>query len=242
MTVSASAERRALLLVFAGFGAFWGAWAALVPAIQQQTGLNDGQLGLCFAAIAGAALPAMRLSGRLVDRYGAARLMPAALLLFALAVPLPALAHGAVALSLGCVLLGLATGVLDVVANVATAAWERLEDERLMALCHAAFSAGLLVGSVATGLSRDSGAGPGLVLPVVAGLLLVLSLRQPRYRLARIDGTPADGHGLPRALLMIGLLVAAAFLVEDAVQSWSALRLERGLGAAPWLSGLGPGL
>ena len=71
--------------------------------------------------------PERRLSGRMGDRYGAARLMPAALLLFAVTVPLPALAHGALVLSLGCVVLGIATGVLDVVANVATAAWERLE-------------------------------------------------------------------------------------------------------------------
>jgi MFS family permease len=43
-------------------------------------------------------------------------------------------------------------------------------------------------------------------------------------------------------LLLIGVLVASSFLVEDALQSWSALHLERGLGAPPWVSGLGPGL
>src|SRR3954469_19082214 len=43
-------------------------------------------------------------------------------------------------------------------------------------------------------------------------------------------------------LLALGALVGAAFLMEDALQSWSALQLERGLGASPAISGLGPGL
>jgi MFS family permease len=46
----------------------------------------------------------------------------------------------------------------------------------------------------------------------------------------------------PRILLALGVLVGAAFLMEDALQSWSALQLERGLGASPAVSGLGPGL
>jgi MFS family permease len=43
-------------------------------------------------------------------------------------------------------------------------------------------------------------------------------------------------------LVGIGALTAGAFLCEDAIQSWSALHLERGLGASPGVSGLGPGL
>ena len=38
------------------------------------------------------------------------------------------------------------------------------------------------------------------------------------------------------------MLSAGAFLCEDALQSWSALQLERGLAASPAISGLGPGL
>ncbi len=72
--------------------------------------------------------------------------------------------------------------------------------------------------------------------------MLILALRQPDYRRSAAETASFGRSGLPRILLLIGALVAASFLVEDAVQSWSALRLERGLGAPPWLSGLGPGL
>ncbi len=52
----------------------------------------------------------------------------------------------------------------------------------------------------------------------------------------------AEKSRLGPVLLMVGVLVASSFLIEDALQSWSALHLERGLGAPPWVSGLGPGL
>jgi len=239
----AARERRGLVLAFAAFGLFWGAWAALLPALKAQVGLSDGELGLALGALALAALPSMPLAGRLVDRFGAAKLVRLSLVAFAVVTPFPALTRSTWGLVPAFVLIGLTTGFLDVVINTAAAAWERLEEHGLMALCHAMFSAGVLVGSVMTGVCRDAGAGPGLVLTVVAVVLLGVALREPTYRQADAPvAAPGRRGRLPRVLLLIGVLLAASFLVEDAVQSWSALRLEGGLGAPPWVGGLGPGL
>jgi MFS family permease len=235
-------EKRALLLAFAAFGVFWGAWAALLPAIKAKADLSDGQLGLALGAIALAALPTMPLAGRLVDRFGAARLVRLALLGFGLVTVLPAFASGGVVLVVAFVLVGLTTGFLDVVINTATAAWERIESDRLMSAVHGAFSAGTLLGSVATGFARSAGARPTHVLPVVAVALVAAAALQPSYRRPPREDTAPARSRLGLVLLCIGILVAASFLVEDALQSWSALQLERGLGAPPWVSGLGPGL
>ncbi len=43
-------------------------------------------------------------------------------------------------------------------------------------------------------------------------------------------------------MLLIGLVGAAAFVVEGGIESWSALFLERQLHAEPAVSGLGPGV
>jgi MFS family permease len=239
---AAALERRGLLLAFAAFGLFWGAWAALLPAVKATTGLSDGGLGLALGAIALAALPSMPLAGRLVDRFGAATLVRAGLVAFALATPLPALAHGPGVLVLAFVLIGLTTGFLDVVINTATAAWERIEARRLMAGCHGLFSAGMLLGSVASGFARNAGAGPRAVLPVVALCVLAVGATQPAYRRPPRDVGDAQRSRLGLVLLLIGCLVALSFLLEDALQSWSALHLERDLHARPWVSGLGPGL
>ena len=242
LTGAAPRERRGLLLAFVVFGAFWGAWAAVLPAIRQRAGVGDGQLGLALAAVALSAVPVMPVAGRLVDRLGARRMLPVSLVLFALVLPVAALAGSLPALVGALVLLGLATGALDITANTATAAWERLESGRLMSVGHGAFSVGVLVGSASAGVARQAGAGPLPVLGTVAVLVVIVGLTQPDYRRVDVDREPSTGHRsrLPAVLLGVGVLTAGAFLAEDAVQSWSALHLERGLGASPAVSGLGP--
>lgn len=241
-----AAERRGLLLAFTAFGAFWGAWVVALPDLRAQTGVDDGQLGLALAAVALAALPTMPLAGRLVDRSGAGRLLTAALLLFAAAAVAPALATGLTGLVVGLAVVGLATGALDVLLNTAVAAWERLEGERVMSAAHGCFSLGVLAASTATGVARNAGAGPRLVLGATALLVALAAAVQPRFRRSTSEAGPGDGptdrRRLGPVLLALGVLIASAFLVEDAVQSWSALHLERTLDVPPWVGGLGPGL
>ena len=244
LTRATNRERRGLLLAFAVFGAFWGAWAAVLPAIRLRAGVDDGQLGLALGAIALSAVPVMPLAGRLVDRLGPGRMLPVSMVLFAVVLPLAALAHSLAALVGALVLLGAATGSMDVSANTATAGWERLESGRLMSVGHGAFSVGVLVGSACAGVARQAGAGPLPVLATVAVLVLAVGLTQPGYRRVDVgaERSATPGSRLPAFMLGVGALTAGAFLAEDAIQSWSALHLERGLGASPAVSGLGPAL
>ena len=235
-------ERRALLAAFASFGVFWGCWAAVLPAVQRAAHVSDGRLGLALGALALSAVPVMPVAGRLADRLGPRRTVPAGLTMFALVLALPGLAHSLPAL-LGCLVgLGITTGALDVTINTAAAGWERAEGDRLMSTAHGAFSVGVLAGSAAAGFARQLGAAPLAILLPVAVLVLVVAATQPAYRSRPTGAVTRTGRRLPLALLAFGVLTAGAFLVEDGVISWSALHLERGLGAAPAVSGLGPGL
>jgi MFS family permease len=237
-----TAERRGLVLAFFVFGLFWGSWSAVLPALRSQAHLSDGQLGLALGAIAVSAVPMMPVAGHLADRFGARIALPVAIVAFGLVVPLPALTHSLGTLVPFLVLVGLATGALEVFANTTAATWERLEADRLMSTVHGAFSVGVLVGGASAGLARQAGAKPLGVLTAVAVVVVLIGLTQPRYRVVERDAASTGSTRLPRVMLGIGLLTAAAFLCEDAVQSWSSLHLERGLGASPAVSGLGPAL
>ena len=61
---------RGPLLAFAAFGAYWGAWGVLVPDVKEQVDASVTELGLALLAVALAALPAMLVTGRIVDRVG----------------------------------------------------------------------------------------------------------------------------------------------------------------------------
>jgi MFS family permease len=114
---------------------------------------------------------------------------------------------------------------------------------------HALFSLAVLAGSIVTGIARDAGFGSPAVLPVVAAAMAVLglgSLTSARTPLVPSHDT-APGHdearrAASRAILVLAVLCAVGFLIEDAIQNWSALHVERGLGASPALGGAAPGI
>jgi MFS family permease len=191
----AAAERRGLLLAFAAFGSFWGAWSATLPDIREQAGVTDGELGLALAAVAAAAVPAMPLAGRLIDRHGARRLLPPALVLFAAGLRAAGLRRLAAAARPRAARLGASTGGLDVFLNATTATWERLEGRRLMAGAHGCFSLGVLVASVGAGIAQRRGGGPRSILGTSLALVLLAAATQPSYRDADPSATTAP---LPR--------------------------------------------
>jgi MFS family permease len=231
---------RGPLLAFAAFGAYWGAFGVLLPDIKEQAGASVSQLGLALFAEGLAALPAMLLAGRLVDRFGS-RLLPLALVLFGLAVLLPGLAGSVWALAAALVLVGATSGALDVVINAAATGYEAAGGRRIMQVAHALFSAGFLVAAVAVGLARGAGVGPLPVLAGVSALLLVVAALNRGYPAVPRRESPPRLR-LSRRLLVLGLLCGVAFVVEGGIENWSALFLETELDASPSVSGLGPGL
>lgn len=228
------------------FGLFWGGWGALVPAVKEQTGATQAELGLALLLIAAGALPAMLSSGWIIDRFQGRTLAPATAV-FGLAVVLPGLAHSVQALSASLLVVGAASGALDVTMNAAVAAEESRRGVRLMHAAHAVFSASVVVASVSVGLARAAGAE---VLPIVAAVGVVVltgavAIRAAgRERPEEVMPVPLTGHRLhlTTALVALGGLGALAYLVENALQSWSALHLEQTFGAGPAVGGLGPGL
>ncbi len=224
---------------FAAFGLFWGAWASSLPAVKEATGASEAALGLALLAVALAALPAMLLAGRLADRTGL-RLVPASLLAFGLAAMLPGLARSVPTLFGALVAVGLTTGTLDVAINAGASRLEGAYRVRVMDGMHAAFSAGVVVGGVGAGLLRRGGAHHAWIL---AGVGVLVMLTAGANRGPALPGRPRVGRArIGRSLAVVGGVLAIAFLVENGLEVWSALFLERGLGASPAISGLGPGL
>ena len=186
-----------------------------------------------------AALPAMLLAGRLADVFGA-RLVAVFLLFFGAVEWLPGLAHSVPMLVLFLAVVGIGTGLLDIAINAHAARLEALHGIRIMDGLHAAFSGGVLVGGISSGLLRRAGAHPAWILAGVGLLTALTALANlgpypplaPRRRRAR----------LARPLLIVGLVLALAFLVENGLEAWSALFLERTFDSSPAISGLGPGL
>lgn len=236
------------LVCFAALGIFWGAWAALVPDMKLQIGASDGELGIALLFAGVGAIPMMLLTGRIWRRAGWT-LLPAAGLFFALTILLPIFATTPLLLAVALFFAGAGSGALDVSMNAAVSDVEAERGERLMFGAHALFSLGVLVSAVATGLARELGAEPAHVLTLVAVTTAIVALGtvQAARGAARTQVEPQSSGplGSQRAVSAIAVLAglcAMAFLVEDAILNWSALHLERELGAGPALGGAAPGI
>jgi MFS family permease len=231
---------RGPLLAFFAFGAFWGAWGVLLPDIKENVGASVSELGLALFAVGFAALPAMLLTGRIVDRVGP-RATPAALLLFAVSGVLPAFADSIAALVPALLFLGAATGALDVVINSAATSVEAATGRRIIQVAHALFSGGFLAAAIGAGIARGLGAGP---LPVLAGVaaLAVVTAGVNRGFPAVPQRVRERRFAFSRRLIVLGVLCGVAFVVEGGIENWSALFLETELDASPALAALGPGL
>jgi hypothetical protein len=235
--------RRARVLGgFAGFGLCWGAWGAVLPAVQERAGVDDGELGAALLLIGAGALVSMRVAGTILDRSGAVGLPVSLALLAAAAIP-PGLAGSMLGLCLAMLALGAASGAADVAINAEGAAAEDASGRPLLSLAHGAFSAAVIGGALLAGVLREAGAGAALVLAAVALLIVALAAAVARIPAARgASVAPSRLRGVPRPLLILGLLCALAFFVENAWQSWGALYLSGDLGASPIVAALAPAL
>jgi hypothetical protein len=127
-----------------------------------------------------------------------------------------------------------------VAINTRARAVEQVSRVRVLDGMHAGFSAGVVVGGIGTGLLRRAGAEPSAILAGVAVVLLaVAAANVPAAHLPVVLTARA---ALARPLIVVGAVLALAFLIESGVENWSALFLENGLHASPAISGLGPGL
>ena len=227
-------------------GLFAGAWAALIPDLKAQIGATDGELGFALLFFGIGAIPAMLLTGRIWRTTGWL-LLPLAGFLFALTMLGPVFATSPIAFGIAAMLVGAGSGVLDVSMNAAVSDVEANRGVRLMFGAHALFSLGVLVSAVSTGFARELGAQPihvlgsvALVTAVVAAASISSARAGSRFH---ASAPPATGSAsLGAAITILAALCALAFLVEDALQNWSALQIERGLGAGPALGGAAPGV
>ncbi|MFN3953014.1 MAG: MFS transporter [Pararhodobacter sp.] len=239
------AASRGPMAAFIAMGITWGAFMASMPDIKAGLGVGDGTLGLLLLAGPVAAITMMLLAPRLGGVLGTAA-VPLGTAAMGLAVMLPAQAASPLWFAGAMMMMGGSTGALDVLMNARLSTIEAARAMKLMNLNHALYSFAYGAAAALTGWARATGIGPATILLLTGALVLVLALASME-RDGRIDGFgrgnakgPAPRLGLVPWLA--GTLILVAFLTENAAEAWSALYIERDLGAGTGAGSLGPAL
>ncbi|MEV4014299.1 MFS transporter [Nonomuraea angiospora] len=166
--------RAAPFLGFAGFGAFWGVWGATLPLLRAQAGVSDAEFGVVLLFIGAGALPAMLLTGRLVDVVGLRVTGVLLALLGVMGVVLSAAAVNYAALCAGILLTGAGSGAADVALNTLAATVEKRTGRPVVTRSHAAFSATVALSSLGTGAL--TAIADSLLVNFAAGAVVVVAL------------------------------------------------------------------
>ncbi|MCT4557182.1 MAG: MFS transporter [Pelagimonas sp.] len=236
---------RGCIATFCVVGMYWGAFGALVPDIKPMMGLSDGAFGTAMLVSTCGALMSMWLAPWAVRALGVACL-PILSAVLATAYLTPGLAWNWGSFTAAMVLAAMASGVLDVAMNARLSVLEGQSGRALMSLNHGMFSVAYALAAIGTGLARGAGWSPFDVFATLGGVtvaLMVVMVAAPRITARPATDAPGTGGALPwRLLIPAGVVVMIAFMAEQGTEGWSALHLERGLGASETGGSFGPAI
>ncbi|GAA4446193.1 MFS transporter [Phytohabitans houttuyneae] len=243
-----SRARWAITAVFGGNGLLIASLVVRTPQLKLDLDLSPAQLGLVSAVFGVSAVLAMQVAGALAARVGSGWVVRAAILVLPVGIAgigaAPTLAV-LLALLLG---FGAAHGLLDVSMNAHAVAVERALGRPIMNGCHAAWSIGAVVGSLAGSAAAQGGMSRQLHYAVLAVALLPAALACGRLLLPghadRRAASPARARaswraGWSRRIVAFGAMGATVLTVEAAVANWSGVYLHENLGASLGAATLG---
>ncbi|MBC7925321.1 MAG: MFS transporter [Bryobacteraceae bacterium] len=234
-------SRICIAAIFALNGATVATWVSRIPAAQANLDASTGVLGLVLLATAAGALCSMPVTGWLISRHGSRPLVRfATLVLPVVLIPL-AFARSPFELAAALFFFGAASGSQDVAMNVHAVSIEDELKRPVMGSFHAFWSAGAMTGSALGGLA----AGLGLsvlthFLIAAAGFLVIAFLASAGLHKAHQDAAPPSlSFRIPRPVAALGILAAVVSVAEGSVADWSALYLEKVIGAEAGRAALG---
>ncbi len=234
---------RAPMLTLAAVGLNWGGLAGLMPDIKAAVSASDAALGAALLAPAIGSMIALWFAPRF-GQWAGTLALPLSGLGIVVAILLPILAGSPLALGGALFFTGATVALADMTANVRIAQLEARRGMHLQSVNHAVFSLSFGLTAFAVAFARQAGFGHAQVLPVIALVALVtVLLAWDRRALPPVDDPDdaAKGATPPWGVVLIaGLILFAGFVGENSTEAWSALHIERTLGAPAGEGSFGP--
>ncbi|GGO77156.1 MFS transporter [Nocardioides deserti] len=235
--------RNAVGLTFGLNGLLFASLVSRLPDIRARLDLDNGALGLLLLAISIGSILALPATGRLIGRYGAARVVRAGVVACAVGLSGAGVAAGvlgSVPATAGAFFVyGIGIGVWDVAMNVEGAEVERRLARTVMPRFHAGWSLGSIAGAgigiplTAVSLPMPVHLAAGCVVALLVVWWAAATFLPPEPAVEHSE-RPRSAWTEPR-LLAIGLMVLAFAVAEGAANDWLTLALIDGYAVEHWV-------
>lgn len=240
--------RNAIFAIFLASGLSIATWSARVPAIRDTLDITRTDVGLMLFIGGLASILGLSTSSVILARFGARRAMIALIIVFAAGITVIGLGTDVFAswpvVTLGLILWGFGNGCLDVIMNVEAAAIEKQIGKTILPLFHAFFSFGTVIGAGLGTLAIAIGLIPGIHLPIVSAIIVLVGAISIAYvpsREAAMDAAPDEekarwrerlrvalsAWGEPRTYAL-GLIMLGMAFAEGGANDWIALGVVDG--------------
>ncbi|MEV0896630.1 MFS transporter [Actinoplanes sp. NPDC049802] len=244
VTMSAGARARLIGAGYAAQGLGYATVVTALPAFKDRQGIDDGFVSAILLLVCVAAAGGSVLADRIAARWGSRYALATGLLIVGLGLAgttfrSPNAVFAAILLAYG-VGLGAVDASLSMQGVLVQARLGRSVMSRLFAAyTAAAIAAALLMSAVLAG-----GAGAAVAVTVAAVFAILVGLVGWRLfepgRTLRSDVAHAGGGRSVRPVVLVcGMLIFTAFLVDSAVSTWSSVYLSDSLAAAASVAPLG---
>jgi MFS family permease len=231
--------RASVVGAFALHAAVAGTLGPRLPAVKEQAGITDGELGVALAVFAIGLFAGTRIVSPLLDRFGTRGVLRGGMPLLGVSLLGPAFAESLSSLAAALLIVGALSGILDVAMNSNAVFVERSYGRPIMSSIHGTWSAGMLVAS------GGAAAAAALDVPLrlhfgLAALAIMLVSAPALGHLAaaadlpqeRVTGARTRGYLLARPVLLLGVIGFCSFLGEGAAIDWSAVYVDESLHAS----------
>jgi MFS family permease len=219
-------------IAFGLFGFMYGNWQVLLAELQRSMGLSDGALGAAITIGFVGSLPSMFFGGKLVDRFGAERVISSTAGIMALALTGVAIASNWWTLTILLFFFFGGSGAYDVGINAAAINLEQLSGQRLLSYIHGTFSGAAAFGALSAGLLLLHGTkfrsiyiGLALMLLVAAAIFLKTPILRP-HRTNPASDVASRELLLDVRLISLAVIVAMAYFGEGSLENWSTIYLR----------------
>ena len=241
--------RVAVSTFFVLTGFLSASWIARIHAAASALDLTTASLGTLLLFIGIGSILAFQIVGRLIERFGSARVATGFGLVYAIALSGLALAPVPMALGAALFLYGFAFGATDVAMNAQGVEVEKRLHKTIMGSLHGFFSLGALAGAAISAGIASLGIGlvPHFLAFSLLGLLAVgwATLGQiPDAPPEAVDAALATKKGPrfalpPKSLRVLGIIAFCGALGEGAMADWSALFIHNELGGSEGVAAFG---
>lgn len=218
--------RIAVSLFFFCQGIAFASWASRIPVIKERLHLSEGQLGTILLMLPVGQLATMALSGKLVTKYGSAKVLRIVPIAYALVLCAIAFAQNAWQLGAILFLFGVTGNMCNISVNTQGVATEQIYKKSIMTSFHGAWSiagfTGALVGLLTMNLGLDTLPHFLIILAFVTGNTLInqrylVPGKSPQKEKRSFFSIPEG------SLLQLGIIGFFSMATEGAMFDWSGV-------------------